>query len=84
MLLKTAIAKVSSAHYTTDAHILLDEGAQRSFSTEKLAGELKIKLSGNLIAGRPKAALLFWFFGDFRCGALLFMVIHVVYKYKNR
>ena len=36
------------------------------------------------IAGRPKAALLFWFFGDFRYGALLFMVIHVIYKYKNR
>ena len=36
------------------------------------------------IAGRPKAALLFWFFGDFRCGALLSMVIHVTYKYKNR
>ena len=36
------------------------------------------------IAGRPKAALLFWFFGDFRCGALLFMVIHVIYGYKNR
>ena len=36
------------------------------------------------IAGRPKAALLFWFFGDFRCGAVLFMVIHVIYKYKNR
>ena len=35
-------------------------------------------------AGRPKAALLFWFFGDFRCGVLLFMVIHVIYKYKNR
>ena len=35
------------------------------------------------IAGRPKAALLFWFFGDFRCGALLFVVIHVIYKYKN-
>ena len=34
--------------------------------------------------GRPKAALLFWFFGDFRCGALLFMVIHVIYKYKNK
>ena len=30
------------------------------------------------IAGRPKAAVLFWFFGDFRCGALLFMVIHVI------
>ena len=36
------------------------------------------------IAGRLKAALLFWFFGDFRCGALLFMVIHIIYKYKNR
>ena len=36
------------------------------------------------IAGRPKSALLFWFFGDFRCGALLFMVIYVIYKYKNR
>ena len=36
------------------------------------------------IAGRPKAALLFWFFGDFRCGALLFVVIHLIYKYKNR
>ena len=36
------------------------------------------------IAGHPKVALLFWFFGDFRCGALLFMVIYVRYKYKNR
>ena len=35
-------------------------------------------------SGRPKAALLFWFLGDFRCGALLFMVIHVIYKYKNK
>ena len=25
----------------------------------------------HFIAGRPKAALLFWFFGDFRCGALI-------------
>ena len=31
-----------------------------------------------------KAALLLWFFGDFRCGALLFVVIHIIYKYKNR
>ena len=34
--------------------------------------------------GRPKAALLFWFFGDFRCGVPLFIVILVIYKYKNR
>ena len=38
----------------------------------------------NFIAGRPKAALLFWFFGDFRCGVPLFIVILVIYKYKNR
>ena len=38
----------------------------------------------NFIAGRPKAALLFRFFGDFRCGALSFVVILVIYKYKNR
>ena len=42
------------------------------------------KPPSNFIAGRPKAALLLWFFGDFRCGALLFVVIHVIYKYKNR
>ena len=36
------------------------------------------------VAGRSGAALLFWFFGDFGCGALLFVVIHVIYKYKNR
>ena len=28
--------------------------------------------SSNFIAGCPKAAFLVWFFGDFRCGALLF------------
>ena len=38
----------------------------------------------NFIAGRPKATLLFWFFGDFRCGVPLFIVIRVIFKYKNR
>ena len=31
-----------------------------------------------------QGGFLFWFFGNFRCGALLIMVIHVIYKYKNR
>ena len=35
------------------------------------------------VAGRPKTALLFWVFGDFRYGMSLFMVILVIYKYKN-
>ena len=34
--------------------------------------------------GRPEAALLLWFFGDFRCDVLLFMVILDIYQYKNR
>ena len=38
----------------------------------------------NFIAGCAKAALLFWFFGDFRCGVPLFIVILAIYKYKNR
>ena len=40
--------------------------------------------SNFIAAGRPKAALLFWFSGDFRCGVLLFIVIRVIYKYRNR
>ena len=31
-------------------------------------------------AGRFKAALLFWFFCDFRYGVLLFIIILVIYK----
>ena len=33
----------------------------------------------NFIAGRPKAALLFWFFGGFRCGVPIFIVMLVIY-----
>ena len=35
------------------------------------------------IAGRPKAALLFWFFNNFRCSLLLFIVLLVIYEYKK-
>ena len=43
-----------------------------------------VQALSNFIAGRPKAALLFWLFSDFRCGVPLFVVILVIYKYKNR
>ena len=33
----------------------------------------------DFIAGGPKAALLFWFFGGFRCGVPLFIVMLVIY-----
>ena len=35
------------------------------------------------VAGRPRAALLFWFFGGFGCGVPLFVVVLVVYWYKG-
>ena len=38
-----------------------------------------VQTPSNFIAGRPKAALLFLFFGDFRCGVPLFIVILVLY-----
>ena len=38
-----------------------------------------VKAPSNFIAGRPKAALLFWSFGGFRCGVPLFIVILVIY-----
>ena len=33
-----------------------------------------VKAPSNFIAGCPKAALLFWFFCDFRCGVPLFFL----------
>ena len=38
-----------------------------------------VKAPSNFIAGRPKAALLFWFFGGFRCGVPLFIVMLAIY-----
>ena len=31
-----------------------------------------VEAPGNFIAGRPKAAVLFWFFSDFRCCAVIY------------
>ncbi|CAC5421243.1 unnamed protein product [Mytilus coruscus] len=46
ILLKTAVSQVTSGLQCTDANILFDEGAQRSFITEKLATELKLAITG--------------------------------------
>ncbi|XP_071127721.1 uncharacterized protein [Mytilus edulis] len=47
VLLKTAVATVSSRKQSAEANILLDEGAQRSFITETLAEKLDLVSSGN-------------------------------------
>ena len=52
---------------TFDVTVLSDEPRQnqgRGLVDRKL---VKAIPPSNFIAGRPKAALLFWFFGDFRC-----------------
>lgn len=46
VLLKTAIAPVSYGKQTTEARILFDEGAQRSFITQSIAEKLQINPSG--------------------------------------
>ena len=49
-----------------------------------LVGRGLVEAPGGIVAGRPAAALLFWFFGDFGCCVSLFIVIRVIYKYRNR
>ena len=46
VLLKTAISDVSASHLSADANILFDEGAQRSFITQKLADDIQIQHKG--------------------------------------
>ena len=38
-----------------------------------------VEAPGVFIAGRPKAALLFWFLGGFGCGVPLVIVMLVIY-----
>ena len=67
--------------------VLSDEPRQnqgRGLVDRKLVKDPPPPPPSNFIAGRPKTALLFWFFGGFRCGVPLFIVILVIYKYKNR
>ena len=62
--------------------VLSDEPRQnqgRGLVDRKL---VKAPTPSNFIAGRPKTALLFWFFGRFGCGVPLFIVILVIYENK--
>ena len=53
-------------------------GPGRSWGRELVDRGL-VGAPGGFIAGRPRAALLFWFFGGFWCGVPLFIVMLVVY-----
>ena len=43
-------------------------GTKAELRASKLAEAFSPDPLCNFIAGRPEAALLFWFFGGFRCG----------------
>ena len=43
-----------------------------------LVDRKQVEAPSSFIGGRFKAALLFWFFGDFRCAVSLFIVILVI------
>ena len=57
--------------------VLSDESKQNQ--GRGLVDHKVVKAPSNFIAGRPKAALLFWFFGGFRCSVPLFIVMLVMY-----
>ena len=63
--------------------VVLSDEPRQNQGRELLYHKL-VQPPSNYVAGRPKAALLFWFFGHFRCGEPLFIVIRVICKYKNR
>ena len=56
--------------------VLSDEPGQNQ--GRGLVDRKVVKAPSNFIAGRPKAALLFWFLGGFRCNVPLFIVMLVV------
>ena len=57
-------------------------GERKQNQGQGLVNRKVVKAPNNFIAGRPKAALLFWFFSDLRCCVPLFIIILVIYKYK--
>ena len=59
-------------------------GEPKQNQGRRLVDRKLVQAPSNFIAGRPNAALLFCFFGEFRCGVLLFIVILVIYKCRNR
>ena len=62
---------------------LILSGKSKQKQERGLVDRKLVQPPSNFIAGRPKAALLFWLFSDFRCAVLLFIVILVIYEYKN-
>ena len=76
VLLRSCIYELGIIHANQTNKCLRNQGKTKGegWSTANYS-----KPPSNFIAGRPKAALLFWFFGGFRCGVPLFIFILVIY-----
>ena len=75
-IVRECIYELGIFHANRTAKCLRNQGRTKgeSWSTANY-----LKHPSNFIASRPKAALLFWFFGGFRCGVPLFGVILIIY-----
>ena len=57
---------------------MLETGSSVADLGRGLVDRKQVEAHSNFSAGRFKAALLFWFFGDFGCVVSLFIVILVI------
>ena len=89
MFLRQSIYDLGIFHVNQTAKCLRNQGTKAELRM-RVGGPQTDKVveapppSCNFIAGRPKAALLFWVFGDFKCDMPLLIVILVTYKNSNR
>ena len=60
--------------------VVVLSGEPKEKQVRGLVDRKLVQAPSNFIAGRPNAAILFWFFGGFRCGVPLFIVIVVIYR----
>ena len=77
---------ISSSHHVLFNNHLLGNWAEMlvyfGYKTGNYPSEMDFISKCKITAGLPKAALLFGFFGGFRCGVWLFIVLLV--RYENR
>ena len=76
MFLRYCIYELGIFHANRTTKCLRNQGRTKG---EGWSTANKLKPPSNFIAGRPKAALLYWFFGGFICGVPLFIVMLGIY-----
>ena len=75
---RSTITEVYYANCLDQLRTVIREKTPRLIYGRGLVDRKLVEAPSNFIADRPKAALLLCFFGDFRCGVPLFIVILVI------